>query len=516
MVQGAPVVIGLSAALALLASTALVVKDFDYGEQGYRRCRTDQTAAIGSYLERAFPHSLPGLGGAPHEPMIDSYYHEVLVGRIRALGLRPWKLWATVPERPFLRVQGETQVPAYDDPGRAWLLGLGFRLLGGIAPFLVFWVAPLMMSLVLGWAGAEAAAAGHTPAALVFALLFVASPFLIETLALTRSPVGFHLVALVLLLPLAFAARRHPAPGWPAWFARVAPAGALFAVCAVCRGGVLLLLPAFAAVLAVGCARAGSGPLPHARRAVGWLAAGALLLGPYLLVRPSSRHEAWAGIWEGLGDFDRTKGHTWADRAAAERVWQLQGRRGVMPRPGGDALVAWLSRPEAGAVLRRDVLDHVLGDPAWFAGILARRTFATLTLQRLWPMASLDGQAVLPAGSSADGYINKYWGYTTTADFVGFGSAQVELPVSLLFAPTVLLLGWLIGQRSRGRSAGQDAPFLLGVLLLGALAVPVTITTASGSEPQAIVLVHFLGAGFLAEVVWRRRRAEAPLGRAAG
>lgn len=494
------------AAAALLASTAVGVSDFDYGEGGFRRCRTDQTAAIASFLERAYPRSLPGLGGAAWDPAIDSYYHEVLASRVRAQGLQPWQPWRTVPARPFLRATGPTEVPYYDDPGRAWLLGLGFRALGGVAPFLIVWLAPLLAALVLGWAVAEATAAGHAPAALVFALLLAASPFVIETLALTRSSVGFHLVALLLVVALAFAAGRRPAPGWRAWLARVLAAGAVFATCTLCRSGAALMLPAFLVVLAVGCARAGGRPLPRRHRAAAGLIALALFVGPYLLARAPQRHSVWAGFWEGLGDYDRTKGHVWSDRAAAERVWRASSHKRPMPRPGGDVLVEWIARPEADAVFREDVLGHVASDPAWYAGILARRAFATLTLQRLWPWGPRDGRSMDERRATSGGNLDKYWSYTSTADWLGLGPWRVELPVGVLLLPTAALLALALGRRLGGL-VEVPALFVLGALGLAASTLPVVVTTASGSEPQAIVLAFYLGAALLAQAAWRRWRA---------
>ena len=90
-------------------------------------------------------------------------------------------------------------------------------------------------------------------------------------------------------------------------------AGALFAICVLCRSGALLTLPGLLVAAAAAAARAAR----SFGLRIGVLAASAaLLVVPYALVRPASHHEAWLGIWEGLGDFDRTKGHTFADSEA--------------------------------------------------------------------------------------------------------------------------------------------------------------------------------------------------------
>lgn len=502
-------VLGALAAVALLASTAVAVRNYDYGEGGFRRCRTDQAAAIGSYLQAAFPQSLPGLGGAPWEPLIDRYYHDVLASRVRAEGLRPWQPWATVPPRPFLRVSGATAVPFYDDPGRARLLGLGFRLLGGVSPFLILWVAPILAALVLAWAVAEAR--DHLPAALVFALLFVASPYAVETLAETRWAVGFHLAALLLLLPLGFAAIREPAPGWAAWLSRVGLAGTVFAACAVCRGTALLLLPAFFALLVVGCHRVSALTGSRTRGTVGMLVTLALFLGPYVAVRPAQGHELWSGVWQGLGDFDRTKGHAWSDRAAAEVVWKAQGHRRPLPRIGGDALVEWNSLPASQAVLRREVLAHIQGDPAWFAAIVGQRAVATLTLRYLWPWGPRDGRSYGEAGAACN-FQHKYWDYVTTADWLGWGPWRIELPVSLLLVPTVLFVAGALRNRRRPGAAAPGSLSLLGALALGGSLVPIAITTATGTETQTVVVAYYFGAALLAQALWRTARGRGGAG----
>ena len=53
------------------------------------------------------------------------------------------------------------------------------------------------------------------------------------------------------------------------------------------------------------------------------VAAFALFLIPYAILRPAQHHDVWAAVWEGLGDFDRTKGHVWSDPVAEEHVRAL-------------------------------------------------------------------------------------------------------------------------------------------------------------------------------------------------
>jgi len=194
-----------------------------------------------------------------------------------------------------------------------------------------------------------------------------------------------------------------------------------FAVCALLRSGVLFLLPGFLLALLLGFRRLlGRDPTEHrglSKRAQA--VAGALLVVlfvvPYLVSNWAypQRHGAWPAIWEGLGDFDRTKGHTWSDGAAWEAVRNAREEATPMPRTG-EQLVAALSGPESQAILRRQVLTHIREDPVWFARILARRLVATVTQAKLWPLTSRDGLWMQRSTSPNEGSIDKYYGYTYT------------------------------------------------------------------------------------------------------
>lgn len=502
---------GTACGVCLLASTAVALTDVDYAASGMRRFQTDQAVAVACSLQSRGLQPAPGPGSAPLDPDFETYYHSVLTKQVRAGAIRPWQPWRLVRDRPLLRVHGRCAVPAHDDPGRAWLLAQGFGLIGGVAPFLILWLGPLAMALALGFMVWECVLAARGLAGVVFALLLAASPYVIESLTLPRSAVGFHLVALVLLAALAVPALRPHAPGLLAWLVRAAVAGAGFALCVLCRRGVSSMLPVFLLAVVLGGWRA-AGPTQRARRAAALLAGVALFLAPWLLFRPSQRHEMWAGVWEGLGDYDTTKGHVWSDQAAAQRAWTALGRTRPLPRRVRDDLVAWLSRPEVAAALRRDVFEHVRDDPRWYAGILARRAFATVTLRRLWPRQSRDGRSVeaFEAPTRRRSALDKYWSYTASADWLGVGSRRVELPVGVLLAPPALWASWRWRRRPAPGSV-DDAPLLLlGLLLAAALALPVGVSTASGTEAQATALVFYLGGAYALDDLRRWRHRHAP------
>jgi 4-amino-4-deoxy-L-arabinose transferase-like glycosyltransferase len=318
----------------------------------------------------------------------------------------------------------------------------------------------------------------------VFLALLGLSPFVLEMLSFARSSAGFYLVALLILVPLAFYGLVGPPPTVEGLLKRWVAAGVLFGLCALCRSGALLMVPGLALLLALSVARMpAAGRRERLRRGALAVLTLVLFMGPFLAMRQPEHHDVWAGVWEGLGDFDRTKGHSWSDPVAEERV-RREGAAG-------------LRTPEATAILRAEVLDHVRDDPGWYAGILARRLFATLTQSRLWPTVRSDGLWMTRSTSPNEGSMDKYYADTTTVDFLGFGPHQVELPVALILLPTVGLLAWA-GFDRRWRPAAMATL----VLMAAALPLPVLISTAGGAEPQAFALAYGLGFALMADALW--------------
>ena len=160
-----------------------------------------------------------------------------------------------------------------------------------------------------------------------------------DTLTLPYSAVGFYVIGLVALVAVAGHAV-SPDIRWRGLAARALAAGAIFAVCVLCRSGTLFLLPGYGLAFAAGAGRltAATPPRrPWARRAVAALALLALFLLPYMLVREPRHHEIWLGMWEGLGDFDRTKGRAWNDDVAREVLRRAGAAPAERYRLGGRA-----------------------------------------------------------------------------------------------------------------------------------------------------------------------------------
>jgi hypothetical protein len=486
------------------------VREADFAELlAFRRLWSDWALAVSYYLDAVRPVS-PEKEAAKQWPSweeTEEAYRQILIQKPRRGGWEPAAFWRTLRDEPFLPARGRPRAAASDDPGRARALAFGYRLLGGPAPFLILWLGALVAVPIVVWTAWETVDAGWPVAGAVFLLLVAASPFVVESLAFPRASVGFYVAAVLLLVPLAvYAALGRPTPRGLAL--RALLAGAFFALCALCRSGTLFLLPGFALAILVGARRAAAGHTvvdsrqstvdSTGRRGRRSLlsttdyrlltaALAALLVAPYLFVRPAQRHETWGAIWEGLGDFDRTKGHSWSD-PAAEAAARAEGADG-------------LTTPSGQAALRRLVLRDVRQDPLWYGGILARRLAATVTLRKLWPRTAADGLWMTRSTSANEGFMDKYWTYTSTVDFLGPPSLRVEVPVWLMLLPTAALAALAARARAEPERSGL---WVLACAAAATLPLPVLVSTASGHEPQSYAVTYALGAALLAERLIRR------------
>lgn len=433
----------------------------------------------------------------------DAYQTRVL-RQVSELGLAPWQFWRTIPMNRF-RGYERLEARSSDDVGRAGLLVIGFRMLGGVAPYLLFWLGALISLPLLLWAGWELLGAGMPVAAVLFPLAVTCSAFTADALALYHRSSGFYLLGLLALVPLAtYAAAGRPTLRGLA--VRALTVGAAIAVCTWCRSAAKAELAGGFLALLVGVARAehaARGPLgtwlkTPLRRAGSAALLAVLLVAPCVASRPANAHEVWLPIWEGLGDFDRSKGHYWKDSAAKE----------VLRQAGIDAPPNYRIPTEHDEVFRRSVLADIQGDPLWYVDILQKRVRATLLLSRLWPQYAATAQP-----SPHEGYMDHYYASIATANVFGLGPWRRTFHMGLLLLPTgLLLVVWCAGRvlpRLRPVAAALTGPVLaLACLAAGGLPVPVLITTAGGVEPQSLVLVHLLALAFLANACaaeWKRR-----------
>jgi hypothetical protein len=477
-------------------------------------------AATGDFPVAAYPVKHTSV---PRHDEAFEAFRQALVDTTRAAGLHCWSMLGTIPQTSLPDVQ--LIVKRADDPGRALLLGAAFKALG-VAPYLLFWLAPLAFSVVLVWTAWDLAATGHGVAAGAFSVLLALSAYTADTLSLDYSAAGFYLTALLLIVPVAtYALRPLPQRTVPGVFGRAVLAGVLFAVSALARGAALVVAP----FLVVSLVFALRGVLA-ARRPVqlyvdgvrrqpirmltlrpSWIAAalvGATFLASYAVSRtyanhlvartslkfgleaPAQVHDVWLTLWEGLGDFDRTKNHFWLD----ERAQLLVGKRLLMS-------------PESERILRAAVLRDVKDDPVWFARILLKRFAATVLQRKLWPWEPVSGMSIAPASASNEGVIDTYYSLTATADRFGLGRHRVEVPIPLLLLPWLFLILRALFLRLRGSpDALRSSTLVVPLLAAAAIALPVAVTTAGALEPQAFVLAYLLAAAFLAEALLERLR----------
>jgi hypothetical protein len=409
--------------------------------------------------------------------------HEIVPRAVERDGVRPWEFWRVTPIRSFQNM-APFELRFSDDTGRAFLSGLGFKWLGGIAPYLPIWLPFLFLAPLCAWIMLEFLRAGEGPAGGVFLLLLSSSAYLLQTLTLPYSAAGFHLLAALTIIPLALFAF-GPAPDRRGLAWRVLAASAALNVDTLCRssGSLFLLLAALLLLLALARAEAAS-PLK-----VRVLLSAGLLLVLFLprAAAPKQAHEVWIGVWEGLGDFDRERGHVWSDfvaRTALDREGYSMATRGPY----------W--NPETEAIFRRLVLEDIAKDPVWYAKILAQRVVSAVTQWRLMPRATQDGATYLAAQHPGEGVVETYYNFVSTADLFTFLGRRFEAPLWLFWACGAGLTVSSLVRRGRG-SAGWTRFLTFLAFLASAMAMPVAITTLSGIEMQTVILGYLLAGAFL-------------------
>lgn len=475
----------------------------------------DAKFAIGRYLDwTRGPKPAPALDGTASdvEPTdstptaLTDAYRQALIRSVQLHNVRHWQFWRTVPARPFLARRMPYSVPLLEDPGRGLLSAVGFRLLGGVAPFLPFWLAVIVAIPVSLWLFLELASARGRTAALVCLGGLAASPYVAEALTLPHSAVGFQLVALLAAAAFGVYAVlgrcRSPALFW----ARVIAAGCLGALCTLCRSGTMSFLPGLLLMVLIAVQRV----FPSSRQtaparwwslgARAWVAAVAasvLIVTPYLMVKPQERHPVWLGLWEGLADFGESRGYSWHDRDAK----RLMVAHGLEPFEHPNQVTATHEK-----FFRSLFLRDVAADPLWYAGVLLKRTLATATQFKLLPWAPLDGTPVFKPILHDK--------YTTPVDWVGVSTYRIfELPLPLLWIPAIvlLILSARAGDKRDWRTSAAGEVAVLALIAGCALPLPVLVTTAGGIETQMFALTYLVATAFLAQrLVGRGQRGAGP------
>jgi hypothetical protein len=355
-------------------------------------------------------------------------YRKRLAEEMSDRGIEPSRFWRTLPPASIAPDRQWRAAERFDDGGRALLLGLCYRLIGGAAPFLLFWLGILLCVPLLAVLFLELRWAGHAVAGAILTLLLSASAFVVDMLALGYSAASFHLMSLLVLGAVAVYATlgKVTARGL---LIRALVWGPVLGVFAIARGTVPSLLPAFLLAFAVGSIRAvraradrGSGSRLAILLTV---VSGALLCVPYLLLshtvdrlvestmtsrgRPMlpRYHDPALLIWKGLGDFDRVRGYEFRDKAG-ERAIIRESRTGNAAR-------------DQEIHLRTVILGDIREDPMWYLAILGKRALSTVTLSKIWPFGPWGGVSITPASSSNEGVIDAYYAITAQADWYRLG-----------------------------------------------------------------------------------------------
>jgi hypothetical protein len=441
------------------------------------------------------------------KPRVSARYRRTYLQAVSDAGIHPWQPLATVASTP---VTGERHpLRRFDDPGRPLVMGLAFRLLGGAAPFLIFWLAVVPAFGVFVWTTIELWRAGRAVTGAVLVLLLATSCYVAESLAASYNSAGFHVLALLMLVPFSVYAALRPRPTWRGLVVRSVAVALALGVFTLCRSGCVLVMPGFALAILVAAYRVGPRPASPASHAATWLRAAALsalLPLPFFVlytavVRGADRtftkygvpgkplrHDVWCSAWKGLGDFDRTKGHIWDDRFV----------RRAIADAGGHGYLKLRHERLCLDLFKRDITE----DPAWYASILWERLSATTLQSKLWPWTPRDGTSWAPSTHPGEGLMDSYYGLTSTADWFELGRFRVESPILLLLLPLgIVALG--AGIPSPARASFRQGLVMLAPIAVAALVLPVFITTAGGTETQAFALVHFIAWALVVEELVR-------------
>ena len=467
-----------------------------------RRYWEDVSVGVSAYFYSGDQKDVPTIHvGIPIAMDYRHHYEGYLIRMVDELGIKPWQFWRTVPIRPSLKK--DRIVPRdVDDPGRPALLAAAFRMAGAALPYLGLWLGILFACPVLLWMAWELWRADLPIAGTVLPLLIASSAFMVDILTLAYSAQAFYGLGALLLLVVSVHASLNRSPRYASLALRLLLAGSVFALSVLGRVSTMALLPAFLLAIALRVDVLVAATSCRVSRRVWAVAlAIAVFMTPYAMVRQSRHHAVWGDIWEGLGDFDREYGHVWSD-SVLRNVLRREGM------PLGPDVGVEFENDQSEQILRRLVLGAIERDPVWYAGILARRAVATVTQRKLWPYFLWDGEAVAPASHPNEGRTDVYYSMATSVDTLALGRFRLEIPVSLMIAPTlILVLLRVFSARAglppplRARLNGYLGSMLL--LALGTASLPVFITTASAFEVQCFALVYFAGFAFLAEEVQR-------------
>jgi hypothetical protein len=476
----------LAAAVVLsvaFANAALLRAKWNLDDLGTsRRYWEDMTVAVSRFETRNWgPAQVVSIDDALGSHVYRRLREIVPRAALRA-DLQPWEFWRTVEFRSFNRI-APLELRFSDDAGRARLATLAFLGLGGIAPYFPIWLPFLAFAPLSLWLMFESLRAGEGFTGGAFLALLSFSAYFLEVLTLPYSAAGFHLLGALIVVALAFFAL-GPTPSLRGVVMRAVIAAVSLHLATWCRSSAVIFLFPATVLLLIALLRAEA----HSSLARRALFSCVLLLAvsaPKALA-PKQSHEVWIGMWEGLGDFDRKHGHVWSD---AKARLALEGEGYAIERRGP----YW--NPETEAIFRRLVLRDIGNDPWWYANILVRRVGATVSQWRLLPTKAETGVTYEWPQDPAEGVTDTYYNFVQTADVLTAMGRTWEAPLWLFWIAPLVCVGTFVRHRREARRRSRIG--LLAIFAMSTLAMPVAVTTASGIETQAFVLVYLLCAAYL-------------------
>ena len=191
-----------------------------------------------------------------------------------------------------------------------------------------------------------------------------------------------------------------------------------------------------------------------------------------------SEHYFWHAIWCGLGDFGTDRGYVWKDQAAhayAEPIleseygitipsYQKKGHQVFKESfwdPGMKYYKVTVEFPHYSEVVRAKVLGDIADDPAWYAGILAKRAWrilaATAPIRLQW------------AGDHVDVPLPRWWGILVLP-LLAFLLLTRNWPlVQLLIFSLPLSLAALLIFSGKGMTHFALFPHIIAALLIALL-----------------------------------------------
>lgn len=436
----------------------------------------------------------------------------------------PYAFWKTLNNNNF--ISAKTSILGFpDDMGRGFLLGVIFKILGGISPYLLFWLGYIFSIPVLFWLYLELFLTNHKLTAVIFMLILILSSYFSGVLSLSYSAMAFYLLGCLSLLSFVFYSLFGQI-SLKGSIVRIVLCGIFIGICLSCRSGVAFLYPGFALALLILSKKNTElkSLTKFTTHKKSWLLRfGVFIISSFVFFLPSAilyfsmqkmiasasyktnselmiHHPVWHSIWAGMGDFDVKYGHSWGDMDATKAV----------AKAGGPDLSKYSSSVVGYKVdkkyedsIKTIVIKDVTSDPMWYLEILLKRFFYTVFLINLLPWEPRDGESLLYYHN----VIDYFYVMTASADFFKLGYYQTELPIEIF----VVAFWFMIFKKmfnfffKKACFVDYISKLVFLIIISGTwVALPVLISTAAAFETQVIMILYWFGFSYGIESICKR------------